>query len=164
MAVGSFWCHPRAVSAPQPPSWFWLWSVPLGVLQAQPYSELAAKAKDLRGSIASRDLRAEQPDGLRQDAVSYCLQALQLFEGMEQQRFMAVPSEVAAVGQGGLQINEPSTSRSMKTLPGSWSDLALACLIHVGMKRLMPDEDSGLGIGAEYEEAVRLQGAEGIEP
>ena len=35
---------------------------------------------------------------------------------------------------------------------------ALACLIHVGMKRLLPDEDSGLGIGAEYEEAVRLHG------
>jgi hypothetical protein len=50
---------------------------------------------------------------------------------MDQQRFMAVLSEVAAVGQGGLQINEPGTSRSLKTLPGSWSDLALACLIHV---------------------------------
>jgi hypothetical protein len=36
---------------------------------------------------ASLDLRAEQPDGLRQDVVSTCLQALQLFEGMEQQRF-----------------------------------------------------------------------------
>jgi len=107
---------------------------------------------------ARRDLRADQLDGLRQDAVSYCLQALQLFEGMEQQRFMAVLSEVAAVGQGGLQINEPGTSRSLKNLPGSWSDLALACLIHVGMKRLTPDEDSGLGIGAEYEEAVRLLG------
>ena len=46
---------------------------------------------------------------------------------------MAVLSEVAAVGQGVLQINEPVTSRSLKTLPGSWSDLALACLIHVGM-------------------------------
>ena len=133
----------------------------LQVIEAQPYGELAAKAKDLRGSIASRDLRADQPEGLRQDAVSYCLQALQLFEGMDQQRFMAVLSEVAAVGQGGLQINEPGTSRSLKTLPGSWSDLALACLIHVGMKRLMPDEDSGLGIGAEYEEAVRLHGAGG---
>jgi hypothetical protein len=77
-----------------------------------PYGELAAKAKDLRGSIASRDLRAEQPDGLRQDALSYCFQALQLFEEMEQQRFMAVLSEVAAVGQSGLQINEPGTSRS----------------------------------------------------
>ena len=130
----------------------------LQVIEAQPYSELAGKAKDLRGSIASRDLRADQPDGLRQDAVSYCLQALQLFEGMDQQRFLAVLSEVAAVGQSGLQINEPGTSRSLKTLPGSWSDLALACLIHVGMKRLTPDEDSGLGIGAEFEEAVRLQG------
>jgi hypothetical protein len=28
----------------------------------------------------------------------------------------------------------------------------------VGMKRLTPDEDSGLGIEAEYQEAVRLQG------
>jgi hypothetical protein len=58
------------------------------------------------------------------------------------------------MGQGGLQINEPGTSRILKTLPGSWSDLALACLIHVSMKRLTPDEDSGLGIGKEYEEAL----------
>ena len=120
--------------------------------------ELTSKAKDLRCSIAARDLRSAQPEGLRQDAVSYCLQALQLFEGMDQQRFIAVLSEMAAVGQGGLQINEPGTARSLKNLPGSWSDLALACLIHVGVKRLTPDQDSGLGIEAEYQEAVRLQG------
>jgi hypothetical protein len=128
----------------------------LQVIEAQPYGELANKAKDLRGSIAARDLRADQPEGLRQDAVSYCLQALQLFEGMDQQRFIAVLSEVAAVGQGGLQINEPGISRTLKNLPGTWSDLALACMIHVGMKRLTPDQDSGLGIEAEYQEAVRL--------
>ena len=51
--------------------------------------------------------------------MSYCLQALQLFEGMEQLRFMAVLSEVAALGQGGLQINELGTSSGLKTLPGS---------------------------------------------
>ena len=130
----------------------------LRVIEAQPYGELANKAKELRGSIAARDLRADQPEGLRQDAVSYCLQALQLFEGMDQRQFMAVLSEVAAIGQGGLQINEPAIARSLKTLPGSWSDLALACLIHVGMKRLTPDEDSGLGIEEEYQEAVRLGG------
>ena len=71
---------------------------------------------------------------------------------------------MAAVGQGVLQINEPGTARSLKTLPGSWSDLALECLIHVGMKRLQPDEDSGLGIAAEYEEAVRLHGVLGKTP
>lgn len=46
---------------------------------------------------------------------------------------MAELSGVAAVGQGGLQINEPGTARVLKNLPVSWSDLALACLIHVGM-------------------------------
>lgn len=65
--------------------------------------------------------------------MSYCLQALQLFEGMDQQRFLAVLSEVGAVGQGGLQINESGTSSSLKTLPNYWSVLALACLIHVGV-------------------------------
>ena len=86
----------------------------LQVIEAQPYSELAGKAKDLRGSIASRDLRADQPDGLRQDAVSYCLQALQLFEGMDQQRFLAVLSEVGAVGQGvcrSTNLVSPAASR-----------------------------------------------------
>ena len=80
------------------------------------------------------------------------------FAGIDQQRFIAVLSEVVAVGPGGLQINEPGTARSPKNLPGTWSDLALACKIHVGMKRLTPYQDSGLGIEAEYQEAVRLCG------
>ena len=65
--------------------------------------------------------------------MSYYLQALQLFEGMDQQRFIAVRSEIAAVSQDGLQINEPGAARSLKNLPGTGSDLPLACLIHVGM-------------------------------
>jgi Flp pilus assembly protein TadD len=128
----------------------------LEVIEAQPYGELSTRAKELRGSIAARNLRQVRPEGLREDAVSYCLEALRLFGAMEQPQFLAVLSEVAAIGQGGLEINEPGSSRTLKNLPGTWSDLALACLIHVGMKRLTPDEDSGLGIEAEYEEAVRL--------
>jgi hypothetical protein len=50
----------------------------------------------------------------------------------------------------------PEPPAASRTCPGSWSDLALACLIHMGMKRLTPDEDSGLGIEADYLEAVRL--------
>jgi hypothetical protein len=84
-------------------------------------------------SIAARDIRFAYPEGLRQGSDSYCLHALQLFDGMDQQRFIAVLSEVPAVGQRWLQINEPGTPRSIKNLPGSWSDLALACLIHVSM-------------------------------
>jgi hypothetical protein len=50
----------------------------------------------------------------------------------------------------------PAPPEASKNLPGSWSDLALACLIHVGMQRQMPPEDSGLGIEVEYREAARL--------
>jgi hypothetical protein len=51
---------------------------------------------------------------------------------MKLQRFMAGLNVVGAAGQGWLQINEPGTSRSFKILPGTWRDLALACLIHLG--------------------------------
>ncbi|PZV04981.1 MAG: hypothetical protein DCF23_04825 [Cyanobium sp.] len=126
------------------------------MIEQHPYGELGEQAKALRGQVAARDLRQASRNGLRQDAVNHCLDALSRFQEMDQAEFMAVISEVAAVGQSGLQINEPGTSRSLKTLPGSWSDLALACLIHVGLKRLTPNEDSGLGIEAEYAEALRL--------
>lgn len=53
--------------------------------------------------------------------MSHCLQAQQMFEGMDQRRFIAVISELAAVGQGGLEINEPGTRRSLKNLPGNRS-------------------------------------------
>lgn len=52
---------------------------------------------------------------------------------MSQQRFMVVLGDMGAVSQGGLQINEPGTSRTLKTLPGGWNGLALACLIRVGV-------------------------------
>ena len=58
---------------------------------------------------------------------------------MTHHRFMAVLSELPAMGQSGLQSNESGTSRSLKTLPSSWSDLAQVCLILVAMKRLVPD-------------------------
>jgi hypothetical protein len=73
-----------------------------------------------------------------------------------QQRLKVARREVDAFGQGELPINVPGTARTLKNLSCNWSDLALACLIHVGMKRLTPGEYSGLGIEAEYQGAVRL--------
>lgn len=53
----------------------------LKVIEAQPFGDLTSMAKELRGSITVRDLRQEQPDRLRQDAVSFCLQALRCSRG-----------------------------------------------------------------------------------
>jgi len=46
---------------------------------------------------------------------------------------MTALSEVKAFRQGGLLINEPDTYRTLKNLSGTWSDLALDCLFHMGM-------------------------------
>ncbi len=63
---------------------------------------------------------------------------------------------MGAVGQDRLQINEPGTTLTLKNLPETWSDLALACLIHVGEKHLTPDEYSDPSVEAECQEAGRL--------
>ena len=91
------------------------------VIEAQPFGELANKAKGLRGSIAPRDLWQEQQDVLRQDAASHCLQALQMLEGMEQYRSNALISEVASLGQGALRsTNRTPPARSRTCLaPGA---------------------------------------------
>jgi hypothetical protein len=44
---------------------------------------------------------------------------MDLREGMDQQRFIAVLSEVVGEGQGGLQNNEPGTARTLKNLPST---------------------------------------------
>jgi len=48
-----------------------------------------------------------------------------------QQHPIAVIRELAAIGQGGLQINEPGTFYSLRNLPDSWADLPL--LEHLAM-------------------------------
>ncbi len=75
------------------------------------------------GAVAARDLRADQPEGLRRDAVSYCHQALQLFDAMDQQRFIVVISEVAALGQGALSSTNrtaPACSRICRAPGVTW--------------------------------------------
>ncbi len=41
---------------------------------------------------------------------------------MDQQRFIDMLCEVAALGQSGLQSKEPGTCFILKTLPPSWCD------------------------------------------
>jgi hypothetical protein len=51
--------------------------------------------------------------------VSHCLAALHRFEAMVQQISIAQLTAVAAVGQGGQQIMEPGTVRTLKMKPSS---------------------------------------------
>lgn len=67
-------------------------------------------------------------------------------------------AEIARLGEGGLKINDSEHRYKLETLPGDFSGLQLLCMMHVGLKNLDPDADSGSGLEREYELAKNLEG------
>jgi Flp pilus assembly protein TadD len=128
------------------------------VLALAPQGALAEKAEAAKRRIANRAFRAKAVGGLRPDAVMYCLAALERFEPMSQQQLAPILLELGALGQAGLKVNDPGKTYTLRSLPGAFSGLEIACLLHVGLKRLDPAAGSGMDLDAEYQAARALHG------
>lgn len=65
---------------------------------------------------------------------------------------------MAAVGQKGLAINDPDQMHELRLYPGGSkvSALQVACILYVGMQRLLPGQDAGIDLAKEYELAKGL--------
>lgn len=125
-------------------------------MEIAPHSELAEQARIQRTKIAQQTLRANAPDGLRMDAVMYCLSALEKFDEIGQQKAMAVTAEIAMLGRGGLDINNPEKKYTLKSLDGEFSGLQLVSYMYVGLKRMEPNRDFGMDLEKEYLAAQKL--------
>lgn len=99
----------------------------------------------------------ETPGTLRQDAVDHCLEALRLFKDMAGTEVQKITFEIAMLGAKGLKVSDPTERHTLTSLPGTFSGLKLLCLEYVGFKKIDPSVDLGFDIGAEYEEALRIQ-------
>ena len=126
------------------------------VMAIAPHGDIAENAASLRSSIANSQFRANADGELRHDAMFYCLGALERFEGMSQQQLGPVVMEMATLGQGGLNVNDPSATYRLKLLPGEFSGLQVVCMMHVGLKMMNPEMSSGMDIDKEYEAALAL--------
>lgn len=126
------------------------------VMDLAPHGEIAEKAGTLRTSIANLKFRSSALGDLRHDAMFYCLGALERFEGMSQQQLAPLVMEMATLGQSGLNVNEPDTTYRLKLLPGEFSGLQVVCMMHVGLKKINPEMDSGMDIDKEYDAALAL--------
>ena len=69
----------------------------------------------------------EQGGELRMDVVMYILYALQLFEKAGKQKTGTITFEIAMLGRGGLDINDPAQKYVLKSLPGKFSGLQPTC-------------------------------------
>jgi tetratricopeptide (TPR) repeat protein len=110
-----------------------------------------------RSRIAEQAFRV-RGGGFRQDAMSYCLGALERFEGMPRAEVQKISFEIAMLGARGLDVNDPAEQYTLRSIPGKFSGLHLLCIEYVGFQIIDPALDLGFDLSAEYEAARAMFG------
>jgi hypothetical protein len=64
--------------------------------------------------------------------------------------------EIALKGRGGLDINDPDKRYTLNSMPGDFTGLQMVSYMYVGFQITAPDQDVGIDLSAEYNEARRL--------
>jgi tetratricopeptide (TPR) repeat protein len=110
-------------------------------------------AKEARTRIAVSELGAE---GLRPDAVMYCLAALERYSDMSQSEVQNIAFEIARLGQSGLDIHRPDQKYQLNTMVGEFTGLQLLCHMYVGFQIIDASIDVGVDLSDEYQAALSL--------
>ena len=125
------------------------------VITLDPGGHLAEKAEAGRNRITQAKFRKAGGE-LRSDVLTYCGDAIRMFEAMPKEEVQRITLEIAMLGAKGLSVNDPSKKYQLRSLPGDFSGLHLLCLEYVGFKIIDPSVDIGFDIAAEYAEARRI--------
>ena len=123
------------------------------LIEREDSRQFAELAKEARTRIGVRILKSKAP---RYDAVMYCLGALQKFSKMSIGEVQQITFEIAMLGQGGLDINDPERKYRLQSLSGQFSGLHLLCYMYVGFKMIDPTVDIGADLSEEYQEALKI--------
>jgi Flp pilus assembly protein TadD len=129
----------------------------LKVLSLDPTGQLGQRAQKSRTQIAEKTFR-DRGGELRPDAFSYCLGALQRYEGMPKPEIQKISFEIAMLGTRGLNVNDPSQQYTLNSIAGKFSGLHLLCIEYVGFQLLDPSIDIGFDLSAEYAAACEAHG------
>jgi tetratricopeptide (TPR) repeat protein len=125
-------------------------------IDINPHSELADKARAGSSLLAQSGFERTKQVVPRQDAVHYCLEAMQRFAQMPQGDFQKLALELAMAGRSGFAVHKPESRYHIKGLDGEHSGLAMVCFLYVAMQRMAPGTDLGFDLAAEYEQAKRM--------
>lgn len=123
------------------------------LLQMETPEEIAELARAARTRIGMDSLKSQ---GLRIDAVMYCVDALETFEDMSQSEVQTIAFEIAMLGRQGLDINDAAQQYQLKSLPGDFSGLRLLSYMYVGFQILDPSVDIGADLSEEYQMARKM--------
>ncbi len=131
-------------------------SVFIKAIEMAPYSALAETCRTQRTRIAQITMREQATGNLRTDAVMYCLSALETFKKIGPEKARAVTAEIALLGRGGLEINNPEKTYTLKSIKGEFTGLKLVSYLYVGVKALDSGQDVGVDLDKEYSAALKI--------
>lgn len=124
------------------------------IVKAAGHSPVGEMAKEGRTRIAHALMRHAGDE--RPDVLMYCLGALERFQDMTDQQIANVGREIAILGMGGLDINDPARKYKLKSLQGDFSGLHLVSLMYVAFQKTSPGVDVGIDLSREYAQAVAM--------
>ena len=128
-------------------------------IEEHPNSPMAEQAEKARTAFAHRQLKSGSVGGFRPDVMMYIAGALDTFNKQGPQKRQAIALEIAILGRGGLDINDPAEKYSLKSLPGKFSGLHLLAIMYTAFQQIDPTMDTGADFAAEYKAAVQMQKA-----
>ena len=126
------------------------------VLEIDDLTQFAELSRNARSRIAQKIFRSNTPKTERMDAVMYCLSALEKFDNMTLDQIQKIGFEIALLGTHGININDPQSKYTLKSLPGEFSGLNLLCHEYVAFQKFAPNQDIGFDLSAEYQSALSL--------
>jgi Tfp pilus assembly protein PilF len=120
------------------------------------YSEIANLCREARINIGRIKLKGAVPRGLRRDVIVFCLSALEKFKEIGSDRTQTVVFEIASLASSGLNIQDRIARYRLISLPGNFSPLQLVVYMYVGLKKLSPQDDTGIDFSKEYAVALGM--------
>lgn len=134
------------------------------VVEQNSFNQIAELARTARSRIAQRHFQEAGVEGVRHDAMFYCLGALEQFAKMSPGEVQRVAFEIAMLGRSGLDVNDSTAKYTLNSLPGKFSGLHLVSIMYVGFKQIAPELDGGFDLSREYAAAQQLFSAKNQAP
>ena len=125
-------------------------------IRISPHNDLAEKARAGSNLLAQSGFERVRQVIPRQDAVHYCLDALQRFAKLSSGELQKLSLDLAMAGRDGFAVHNPKRRYRVKGLDGEFSGLAMVCFLYVAMQRMAPGTDIGFDLAAEYEQAKQM--------
>ena len=125
--------------------------------KTDPGHHLATAAPLKEGTTNPELLREKHPA-----AVFFFLDAFKRFDALEPSKCAEITMEIAMLGRNGLDYSTPEKKYELRSIPGEkFSGLHLMCLMHAGLKRLDPTQNTGMDLDDPFLTALQMHQAGG---